>query len=542
MRSLYWLTAITLIAAAITTVAIADYSRRHPGSFFWQESPPRTQVMERISTETSSVACQANPSVCCSATPVVVSLPDSAQPACPACDKQPVPVVSVNSPSIPTYEEPPEHKQLREQTMQRLTMMQETAPALVPPIPAASCPALPPAQRYTIVERKVSGEEKRTLVAPSPAVPSPSPVSDEFSFPGNKPSAPTSATAPPPLASDFAAVPTVSPAQSPAVLPEASDLPQGAEVLPGLRPATPVKPAQDELANPVQDCLQATTEAVTLMSLPVHLTALPAQPQTLAPSTPKHANCCPAESQSALIARGLDATECTHATKPCCKDGKTCDDVIVRTYSISDFPTDKGSSHDDLIRLITTMVAPDTWATRDSNIEYFAPGKCLVVRHRANVHEQIDDLVNQLRCAVQKQSGVNFSVRLNIPAPIVRHEKTDCVPVQFEMLPWAPIELPFRVPRVFTDEPPACFDDDFFGLAPMRPDGRLMPVPAYSTGVTDTSLQPAGFSPVPAPASRFFEEGPAGKSIDLKPPAYFPMTLPFAPLPLGSEKNDPNKK
>lgn len=508
MRSLYWLTAITLIAAAITTVAIADYSRRHPGSFFWPESPPRTQAMECISTETSGVACQANPSACCSAPPVIVSLPDSAQPACPACDKQPVPVVSVNTPSIPTYEEPPEHKQLREQTMQRLTMMQERAPATVPPVPAA-----------------------------------PSPVSDEFSFSGNKPSAPTSATAPAPLASDFAAVPTVSPLQSSVVLPEASDLPaQGAEVLPGLRAATPAKPAPDELANPVQDCLQATTEAVTLMSLPVHLTGLPAQPQTLAPSTPKNANCCPVESQSALIARGLDATECTHATKPCCKDGKACDDVIVRTYSISDFPTDKGSSHDDLIRLITTMVAPDTWATRDSNIEYFAPGKCLVVRHRANVHDQIDELVNQLRCAVQKQSGVNFSVRLSIPAPIVHHEKTDCVPVQFEMLPLAPIELPFRVPRVFTDEPPPCFDDDFFGLAPMRPDGRLMPVPAYSTGVTDTALQPAGFAPGPMPATRFFEEGPAGKSSDLKPPAYFPLTLPFAPLPLGSEKNDPNKK
>jgi hypothetical protein len=245
---------------------------------------------------------------------------------------------------------------------------------------------------------------------------------------------------------------------------------------------------------------------------------------------------------STYVFRTIVTPDCPADGKACCKDGKTCDEVVVRTYSITDFPTDKGSMPDELMRLITTMVAPDSWATRDSNIEYFAPGKCLVVRHRAGVHEQIGDLVNQLRAAVQKQSGVNFSVRIAIPAPLVQHEKTDCMPVQFEFVPLAPQESPFRVPRVFTDEPPQCFDDEFFGLAPVRPDGRLMPVPMYSAGVTDSSLLPTGFSPMPVPAAKFFDEGPAGKSGEVKPPDYFPMTLPFAPLPLSSDRNNPNKK
>jgi hypothetical protein len=521
MRSLYWLTAITLIAAAITTVAIADYGRRHPGSFFWQENAAKSHAMECIATDAPPIPCQMSPSQCSPANPVVLSVPAPGQPsACPACDNQAVPFVSLNTPTIPSYEEPPEHKQLREQTMQRLTMMQERAPAVIPPIPAA-----------------------------------PLPVSDEFSFPGNKP--PPAQLASPVTKSDFAALPTVSPSQSQAPLPDAFESQaQGAEVLPGLHAAQPAKPAQDDFANPIQECLQAAAELVTLTAVPVHLTALPPKPVVTNVATTKTGECCKPNPTLALSTNALatcpvcleptrlpegQAVQCNPA-KSCCQDGKHSEEVIVRTYSISDFPIEKGSTQEELTRLITTMVAPDSWMTRDSNIEYFAPGKCLVVRHRASVHEQIDDLICQLRAAVQKQSGFNFSVRLAIPAPVVHHEKTDCMPVSFELVPLAPQESPLRFPRVFTDEPQQCFDDEFFGLAPMGPDGRLMPIRAYSSGVTDSSLLPTGFSPVPAPTLRFFGEGPAGKNDDQAPPGFFPMSLPFAPLPLGSDKNAPNKK
>jgi hypothetical protein len=283
-----------------------------------------------------------------------------------------------------------------------------------------------------------------------------------------------------------------------------------------------------------------------LAAVPMHLMAFPATDRKAAVVAVKMPlDCCPVEGKKACCPEtalaALPATEkmaCCPGDKPhaCCPDGKCCDEVVVRTYSVSEFLTDRKASPDELIKLITTMVAPDTWMTRDSNIDYFPQGKCLVVRHRAAVQTQVNDLVMQLRTAMQSQgeTKVSFSVTC-CPAPIVQFEKTACVPVQFEVVAAPPLESPLRLPRVFTDDAAPCFDDEFFGLAPMRRDGRLLPVPMLSPRITDSSLLPASFTPMADPQPGCFEDGPINKVQERKVPDFFPMYLPFAPLPLGPE-------
>jgi len=215
----------------------------------------------------------------------------------------------------------------------------------------------------------------------------------------------------------------------------------------------------------------------------------------------------------------------------CCKEGCCADEVIVRTYSVAEFTTSAGTNHDDLIRLITTMVAPESWSTRDSNIEYFPLGKCIVVRHRNSVQDKVEDLLTQLKSQVVKQ-GQN---KVSALSPVIRMERTTALPTELELVPVPPCEQSQKLPRVVTDEPNRCLgDDEFFGMIPMRLDGRLMPIPMEMPNLKASSLVPAQYQPKPQEPI-FIEEGPASKNSKVKPPEFFPWFLPYAPLPNGPD-------
>jgi hypothetical protein len=519
MRGLYWLTAITLVAAAVTTVAIADYGRRHNGKSPAFAASPITKPVTTLLAPQPTLP-----------TASVTATPGEAAPA--ACG------TACQAPACPTaikVDEVPEHEQIKTATFSGLAMMKEGP-----------------------VDKQAFGgfAESRPQA----------PVQDEFSFPGKKESKTSPPPIPmnqPPLATSATSNPVPSFQKIPLYTPPTT-VNAGPEVLPGLHA---VKTESDCDANPVSDCLAACAELVTLVSPPTYLAALPMKPtKREVPTicqTPGSQTCQQKQSPDDAKQKSEDcssedfhqaraewrkfwevdkpgskvpgrihggfadsrpmpqATACFDNPSNCC--AMASDKVIVRIYSIADVAGNSCNNHQELIQLITRMVAPDTWETKDSHIAFFPPGQCLVVRHQAAVLDQVDDLLRQLRSAVQKEG----SAGAKLPMPVIRMEPTRFTPGGCEAVPMPPLCWP----RIITNEPVHVADDEYFGMIPTRPDGRLMPIP---TRMDVERLLPATFLPG-------MEDGPATKAMDKRVPDFFPLALPYAPLPAAPETCEEEK-
>ncbi|MFO0812873.1 MAG: hypothetical protein U0796_06620 [Gemmatales bacterium] len=523
MRSLYWLTAVTLVAAAVCTVAIADYSRRHPQgiSALWSSSS---------STITQPVA----------ACPVSCSKEDPAPASQITIPSAPVTISEPTLPPIPSQtavdlNSIPEHQQLREAALKNLVSMQ------------TEVPTLPPA---SVVERKKE------------------PVVDEFTY-SDKPLAPLYVPIQP-------AAPVVLPPAS--IIKEVAKLPmipgvsarnqtaaslnaksplqievqRGPQIMPGLHAAMPASTGWE---NPVQDTMNTVAELVAAMNPTTYLIALPVSDKKVSKATNFASVACQPQVKKEPVLKPVEpgsyppvvyettigkdgkpvtkvvgqwtgcqaetpsvptvnnaAVSMHDSTKPsCCQD-----EVIVRTYSVAEFTSMAGQSHEDLTRLITTMVAPESWNTKDSTIEYFPLGKCLVVRHRSAVQSQVEDLLTQLRSQVQKQGK----------SPVISRVPGLQPASELELVPVSPRETE-QLPRVITIEPNRCVED-ILGMIPMTPEGRLIPVPM---NVQKSVLVPAQFETNVEPG--WFFDGPAGLQSKPKAPEFFPWFLPYAPLPEG---------
>ncbi len=534
MRSLYWLTAVTLVAAAITTVAIADYGRRHPQSVaaLWTGTVQSTSVpqcCEKIADCEKTCVTEGPPKE-----HYVKKLQERVAILPPIIETQPGSdsVLNLQLPSLPptnvNIDDVPEHKQLREEALKNLASLQPEPPALPP-----SAVKPPVVDEFTFTDKPLA-----PLYVPvqpnAPVVLPPAKIMQEVA--------------------KLPVIPGVSLPQ-PGVTPQATGLPagfkalpdyrfegkSGAEVMPGLHAVRPNTSTED---NPVYETMLVMGELVTTLNPLTYLMSMPLQKKP--DSTPTSFATPEARSTPAVALpdpcddKRTSTSECplTVASKPgctkegaCCKESCCTDEVVVRTYSVAEFTTSAGTNHDDLIRLVTTMVAPESWSTRDSNIEYFPLGKCIVVRHRNSVQDKVEDLLTQLRSQVVKQGQGKVST-LN---PVIRFERTTALPVEMELVPVLPSEQSQKLPRVITDEPNRCVgDDEFFGMIPMRFDGRLMPVPMDLSNVGASSLVPAQFQPKPQEPI-FIEEGPAGKNSKVKVPEFFPWFLPYAPLPNGPD-------
>jgi hypothetical protein len=523
MRSLYWLVALTLIAAAATTWAILDSSGKRaaaPEPVLADEFPPEEECVIPARGGTSTANARA---------------PHASPP---------------DKPANPLPPDDPDLRLMREASLGQLEIMKPTPPHIPP---------------YTGGKGGVVTPQTPTRLASS--------VPDEFSFPGTEPASPRvippAASTPPSLAwqggerggatcfaaepgvassvaqagshADTPAIPSAKTDHKPAELPSFTEMPEfqpgGAEVVPGLHAAgRHNKPQEDLFANPVRDTLWAVVELANLLHPATYLshvsskTSRPISPVTrngerLPDSLmPQDAN-LPVE--GGLVRWAPPSTQGGDE-----KDCKGDDGVVVRTYSIADFLTPAQANPDEIIRLVTQMVAPESWMMRDGHIEYFSPGKCLVVRHRAGVHVQIDDLFGQLRSAVRDQTTMMPASHV-AAAPVVEHDPAFVQPARCELAPM-PSDQPRGItPRVVTLEPGQAPDDDYFGLPPMTVGGRLVPIPTLRSGLTDTSLLPAqydaakgaGRSPLAAPGVPTVETGHGAV------PGYFPMFLPFAPMP-----------
>lgn len=539
MRSLYWLTAITLVAAAVTTVAIADYGRRHPQTVaaWWSstgqtsttpaccEKPADTAptcVVEEMSSGKSRLLTERPPILppLENSTPVPTLPPDTKQTA----------DFSLDTPKTIRLEDIPEHKQLREEALKNLAVMQDDPPPL-PPVTAKQpvAPRTPVVDEFTFTDKPLT-----PLYVPMrpdlPVVLPPAKMMQDIAKLPNIPG--VSLNNPAKGDMNIVAQPAGSKVQVMNNVPNYSfDAPRGAEVMPGLHAARPPEPEGD---NPVRDSILAMGELISAINPTTYLMALPAQN--------KGDKKCDTAFATKINKPFVEPPALCDdlRTKPACsKEGGCCkntaaavaDDVVVRTYSVAEF-MGTGTGHDDPVRqmnltnLIKTMIAPDNWGTKDSTIEYFAQGKCLVVRHSAAVQDQVEDLLTQLRGQVQKQTK---SVALVTPS--VRHEPTMVLPSQREYVPLAPRESSDRLPRVITNESNRSVgDDEFFGMIPMRPDGRLMPVPMNVPQLGSSSLTPAQFQPRTGEPV-VVEEGPAIKSVKSVVPEFFPWYLPYAPLP-----------
>lgn len=541
MRSLYWLTAVTLVAAAVTTVAIADYGRRHPQSVaaLWtgnapattvsdccekpavpskawvNEGPPSDKYLERLRERASELPPLVEPSV---GTDTVPNLP-------PSLDK-PIRIDDV-----------PEHKLLREEALKNLASLQPEPPAL-PPTTTVKEPVV---DEFTFSDKPIT-----PLYVPvqpnAPVVLPPAKLMQEVAklpvIPG--------------VSLPQSGVPSASVAQSQAGFKNLPDYrfegQRGAEVMPGLHA---VRPNTAEEDNPVYETMTALGELVTAMNPMTYLMSMPIQKKPVAkptsfavpveeetpiialpnPCDDKH-TCCPATS-AAVAAKSCCSKDgaCCKEVGVCCKDDKCADEVVVRTYSVAEFTTTASTNHEELIRLVTTMVAPNSWETKDATIEYFALGKCIVVRHKNSVQDKVEDLLTQLRGQVLKQSQNKVSM-LN---PAIRIERTVELPVELELVPVLPSEQSQRCPRVITEDPNRCVgDDDFFGMIPMRADGRLMPIPMTLPNFGASSLVPAQFQPKPLEPV-FVEEDSVNKNTKSRTPEFFPWFLPYAPLPNGPD-------
>ncbi|HQR07289.1 MAG TPA: hypothetical protein PLN21_10730 [Gemmatales bacterium] len=538
MRSLYWLTAVTLVAAAVTTVAIADYGRRHPQSVaaLWTGNtqsanfpsccekvpePSHEWVTERMSDGRGIRTTERQPVL-----PPIIETTSSVTPDFSQDASKPIRIDDV-----------PEHKQLREEALKNLASLQPEPP----PLPPTTTVKEVVVDEFTFSDKPIT-----PLYVPvqpnAPVVLPPAHLMQEVAklpvIPG--------------VSLSQSGVPSAAVSQSAGGFKNLPDYrfegQRGAEVMPGLHA---VRPNTAEEENPVYETMTALGELVAAMNPMTYLMSMPIQKKPMTkptsfavpveedavvialpnPCDDKH-TCCPAAS-AAVVSKSCCNKDgaCCKESGTCCKDEKCADEVVVRTYSVAEFTTSSGTNHDELIRLITTMVAPDGWSTKDATIEYFALGKCIVVRHRNSVQEKVEDLLTQLRGQVLKQTQNKVSM-LN---PVIRIERTVELPVELELVPVLPSEQSQRCPRVITDEPNRCLgDDDFFGMIPMRSDGRLMPVPMTLPHFGTSSLVPAQFTPKPQ-EPLFIEEGPVNKNSKPRTPEFFPWFLPYAPLPNGPD-------
>ncbi|MFT3883847.1 MAG: hypothetical protein QM703_29975 [Gemmatales bacterium] len=525
MRSLYWLTAVTLVAAAVTTVAIADYGRRHPQS---------------VAAQWTGNAAVVTPSECCSKSSTC-SKEDGDLPPPHLVSSEGK--LSSNGNAVPplpplnvTIDSVPEHKLLREEALKNLASLQPEPP----PLPPATTVKEVVVDEFTFSDKPIT-----PLYVPvqpnAPVVLPPAKLMQEVSKLPVIPGVSLSQTG----------APTTAAAQSPTGFKNLPDYTfegkQGTEVMRGLHAVRPNTPEED---NPVYETMTALGELVAAMNPTTYLMAMPIQKKPAAKPTNF---AVPVEEDVAVIALPnpcddkrtcCPATSAPVATKPscnkegtcckeagiCCKEDKCADEVVVRTYSVAEFTTATGTNHEELIRLVTTMVAPNSWETKDATIEYFAQGKCIVVRHKNSVQDKVEDLLTQLRGQVLKQGQGKVSMR----SPVIRIERTMELPVELELVPVLPSEESRRC-RVITEDPTILIgDDEFFGMIPMRADGRLMPVPMTLPNFGASSLVPAQFTPKPQ-EPLFIEEGPVNMKSKTSTPEFFPWFLPYAPLPKGPD-------
>jgi RNA polymerase sigma factor (sigma-70 family) len=77
----------------------------------------------------------------------------------------------------------------------------------------------------------------------------------------------------------------------------------------------------------------------------------------------------------------------------------------IRIYPVAELMGD-GGKDDSLVRVITNTVRPATWSTQGGpgTIEYFAPGKSLVVSQTEAVHKQIEQLLEVLTAAAATEA------------------------------------------------------------------------------------------------------------------------------------------
>lgn len=582
MRSLYWLTAITLVAAAVTTVAIADYGRRHPQSFagalmnarldkepvvpvsqpkqgygYAQPSvevsspvPPPLALSQPfphppISFDIPSIPpSQATPPVFTPRTSSRITVgqhlrtegPRATPPAAPSLE---MPVPPAVLPSSPPQPEPidiakvPEHQTLRKEALRNLESLQVELTT-----PSLKTPSLDLTASSTSLDSKIPPLPVTKQAVDVPVTKKSMDVVDEFTF-DQKPLAPlyvpiapeTKVIVPPPqVVKDVVKLPRIPGVsagnQFNTPRPETLEVVRGPEIMPGLHAAAPV-----EAFNPVQDTLLTLGELFTamnpatyLLSMPIDKKATKPATTTSAPTTFASTDTAPPTTPTEVVVEGhcvtKDAANCSKAGT-CCKNASSCsDEVAVRTYSVAEFTTTSGTNHEELIRLITTMVAPDAWNTKDATIEYFALGKCLVIRQRSAVQDQVEDLLTQLRSQVQRQNK----------GPVISQERTLTVPANLEMVPVTPRENCEKMPRVITIEPDRCHENELSTLMPITPDGRLKAVPMTLPRVDASVLVPAQFE-TKTVETGWFEDGPVTKNVYRKVPDFFPLHLPYAPLP-----------
>jgi RNA polymerase sigma factor (sigma-70 family) len=98
--------------------------------------------------------------------------------------------------------------------------------------------------------------------------------------------------------------------------------------------------------------------------------------------------------------------------------------LVLKTYQVDELVADaKGGfevakASDNLIALITQMVAPDTWSTRSGggNIAYFQKTRTLFVVQSAEVQKQVADMLEQLRQLASQQQKAQ-EIRSSPPYP-----------------------------------------------------------------------------------------------------------------------------
>ncbi|HMP18560.1 MAG TPA: hypothetical protein PKD72_16155, partial [Gemmatales bacterium] len=283
--------------------------------------------------------------------------------------------------------------------------------------------------------------------------------------------------------------------------------------------------------NPVQDTLLTLGELLAAINPTTYLMSLPAENvkqknATVAAATTFAADAPPATTPGVVETEAVPVRECCTPSDTCpgSAKGVSCKvaspgEVVVRTYSVAEFSTTSGTHHEELIRLITTMVSPESWNHKDATMEYFPLGKCLVVRHCVSVQDQVEDLLTQLRNQVIRQQN----------APVIRRERTEVTPVELEVVPVVPREDCQQLPRVITVETNRCMDEEVMSLMPITPDGRLVPVPMEPMKGSK-AIVPTQYEPAPEDTGWFYDGYLQKKRVSTVP-GYFPLFLPYAPLP-----------
>jgi hypothetical protein len=183
-------------------------------------------------------------------------------------------------------------------------------------------------------------------------------------------------------------------------------------------------------------------------------------------SCPSCPGCCGQKKQASCTTPATSTTVTDAAVKPA---GFTNARLMTRMLPVGDL-IDAGTNEEQLVETCMKMVAPDSWQENGGlgQMVYYAPGRCLILRQTADVTEEVEEYLDQLRQQVKPPFPPDNQEEGTFWLPFFPREQfigqVELLPpprMVLELVPVTPIDpaVPGFVPQPTTPEQLPCCDN-----------------------------------------------------------------------------------